>query len=47
MLCPYCGIKLFRNKYNDLVCPIDGIVINNKEEDEEENTENKERSYIN
>ena len=47
MLCPYCVTKLFKNNYNDLVCPIHGIIVYHKEEDREENNKNKERSYIN
>jgi uncharacterized Zn finger protein (UPF0148 family) len=39
MRCPDCEQKLIRNKYDDLVCPIHGIIYYHKEENKEEKTD--------
>jgi len=44
MNCPNCNQKLYKNKYEDMVCPTCGIIIYHEEKDEEDYKENK--NYI-
>ena len=41
MNCPYCNAKLFRNKFEDLVCPIDGIIRKHKAKEKDKGEDKK------
>jgi uncharacterized Zn finger protein (UPF0148 family) len=34
-ICPYCGLKLLKNIYGDLVCPNHGIVSEHEEDNKD------------